>query len=948
MPSTSSQYRQRLKQTDPDRYEEYLEKQRQRNIKRRQMIKEEREKACPSKSKKEMIRRHLETARKRQKRYRERQKESDENRNGDGKKTKLKKANPEILKVNIPFPCTRKRTEKHQVAKENQQVKWKITKRLQRSCMSEQKKRRIRECDAKRKAERRFELKQQQLEDQPSTSGFITPKTLWNVTSAVRSTLPKSPRKFANVIDSLVCNSTPRKKRALHKHGISARKIIRKSETANIIKKMKTSKEGMKSVKLLIQAAKKIKQRATSRLLSKEFGLNRKTILKAGNSRIPRSDKISANDYKLINDFFKMEHISRPLPQKRYASKHGPGYILQITLTSAFKIFQQEYPNVKIGYAKFCMLKPKNIRLVTSMPNEVCLCPYCLNVKYKILCINGLVSRFQLSDSLKVSDEREFLNVLLCTKSDGLRYHDATCVMGKCKDCGNLSTTIRNYYKTLTDISTDFQPVWNHWEKKSCDDGKVRRVLVTKQKSIDDLISELIVDTEKPVQSINFVSHLFTAGWQYFQYNKVKSNLPKETVLMIMDFAQNRNLFFQDEIKSAHFSQRQVTMHPIVIYRHGNMGLIRESLVFLSDDIGHDHHAVEHFLQIAINHLVHDLKISVSKICIFSDGCASQYKGKGNFVDISLASIPTERNYYGSEHGKGEGDGEIGVINKKVDQAVLGRQVIVRSAQELYEWCHSNLELDEEFSKRKFFHVPKGEIERNRPDRMIKTVKGTRTFHQVQGCGPYKIKSRKLSCFCDVCLKGIDGTCANLSYVGEFNQTKLNMTNSAVTRVTVAQHLQGPTQPTNSTVPCPNAVKPPVIVGAIEVQSPASDSIDVQIPTCTLEPITVQTTVSNEDQTPVSGSIQLVEDKYYAVYFDTKAYIGRLLSKDGSNVKMKFLHSSSSISFCWPRRDDIAIVNRARLFHGPVEIIGHGPFSIPAYADIMLAYKLCKKHRKVM
>ena len=41
-----------------------------------------------------------------------------------------------------------------------------------------------------------------------------------------------------------------------------------------------------------------------------------------------------------------------------------------------------------------------------------------------------------------------------------------------------------------------------------------------------------------------------------------------------------------------------------------------------------------------------------------------------------------QRNYYGSEHGKGEGDGEIGVINRAVDRAtcIFGRQSIIRNA----------------------------------------------------------------------------------------------------------------------------------------------------------------------------------------------------------------------------------------------------------------------------
>lgn len=95
-------------------------------------------------------------------------------------------------------------------------------------------------------------------------------------------------------------------------------------------------------------------------------------------------------------------------------------------------------------------------------------------------------------------------------------------------------------------------------------------------------MAELIKDIECPVQGVTFVEHVFVASWQYYQYNKLKNNLPHGWILMVMDFAQNRKVYFQDEIKSAHFAQRQITMHPIVVYRKGDNGnLVRESLVFL-------------------------------------------------------------------------------------------------------------------------------------------------------------------------------------------------------------------------------------------------------------------------------------------------------------------------------------------------------------------------------
>ncbi|GFR65354.1 hypothetical protein ElyMa_000201800 [Elysia marginata] len=50
----------------------------------------------------------------------------------------------------------------------------------------------------------------------------------------------------------------------------------------------------------------------------------------------------------------------------------------------------------------------------------------------------------------------------------------------------------------------------------------------------------------------------------------------------------------------------------------------------------------------------------VKEVILWSDGAASQYKGKGNFAGVKFYPFKCQRNYFGSEHGKGEADGETG------------------------------------------------------------------------------------------------------------------------------------------------------------------------------------------------------------------------------------------------------------------------------------------------
>ena len=76
-------------------------------------------------------------------------------------------------------------------------------------------------------------------------------------------------------------------------------------------------------------------------------------------------------------------------------------------------------------------------------------------------------------------------------------------------------------------------------------------------------------------------------------------------------------------------------MQSVVCFFREGSSIKRHSTVFLSEDISHDHHAVNHFTLKAIDNL-NLLATTIEKVYIFSDDAASQYKGKGNFADLGL------------------------------------------------------------------------------------------------------------------------------------------------------------------------------------------------------------------------------------------------------------------------------------------------------------------------
>ena len=104
-----------------------------------------------------------------------------------------------------------------------------------------------------------------------------------------------------------------------------------------------------------------------------------------------------------------------------------------------------------------------------------------------------------------------------------------------------------------------------------------------------------------------------------------------------MDFGKNRTVRYKNEPKSIYYTAKPNNYSSsgyLLSFKEISNLIVRKSFVFLRDDINHDHNAVNHLFELAVSH-ISDLKIKLTKLIIFSDGCVSQYKGKGRFADLS-------------------------------------------------------------------------------------------------------------------------------------------------------------------------------------------------------------------------------------------------------------------------------------------------------------------------
>ena len=233
-------------------------------------------------------------------------------------------------------------------------------------------------------------------------------------------------------------------------------------------------------------------------------------------------------------------------------------------------------------------------------------------------------------------------------------------------------------------------------------------------------------------------------------------------------------VFFQNEVQAAHWCHDQVTVHPSVTYypcQNACGKVMTESLVFISSDLKHDFHAVHHFTGKALSHLRDVRGLVIDRVLQWTDGCASQYKSKGPFADIAHApsqhQAAMERSFFGSRHGKGPSDGESAVVKGKASKAIKADSAVISTAKEMYEYCQSALTLKpeedvcpENHFLRTFFWVGEDDIIRERGERNVKTLPGTRKFHCVRSNSDGGIQARHLTCYCDACITGT-GQCSS-------------------------------------------------------------------------------------------------------------------------------------------------------------------------------------------
>ena len=165
-----------------------------------------------------------------------------------------------------------------------------------------------------------------------------------------------------------------------------------------------------------------------------------------------------------------------------------------------------------------------------------------------------------------------------------------------------------------------------------------------------------------------YLFHVFIKRQQSNFFEYIKENADDGTVICQVDYAENFTLREQDQIQSAYWSNKQISLFTAYAWMGGSGGE-GYSFGFIANSTKHDKYSVITCLEVLIQEIV-DINPEVDRIIFFSDGAASQFKNKFIIQHLSTladtSGLDFSWNYFASSHGKGVVDSIGGTLKRIV------------------------------------------------------------------------------------------------------------------------------------------------------------------------------------------------------------------------------------------------------------------------------------------
>ena len=428
----------------------------------------------------------------------------------------------------------------------------------------------------------------------------------------------------------------------------------------------------------------------SKRKIAKEFGVSRylvrrakklvaeKGILSSPNPKGGRALPVEIEEE--VHTFFWSDSISRTMPGKKdFLSVKGADgkrvhrqkRLVLCNLKEAYREFKLCHPDMKIGFTKFSLLRPKECVLAgASGTHSVCVCTIHQNTKLMMV-----GSKLEILTGGKFKHYRHCLAAMQCNPPN------VGCYFGECELCPGtepLHTCLQDAMDRNDVDAVEFQ----QWTTTDC------ATLETKVLSVNEFLDTFVTMVKK------LLVHDFVAKQQTAFMQKTKESLKEGEFLVIADFSENYSFVVQDEVQSFHWNNGSATIHPFVCYYVAEGTLNTLCYVVISECNQHDTIAVHLFQRKLLDFITRECGGKrPQKVYYMSDGCAAQYKNCKNFTNLCYHlddfGVRAEWHFFATSHGKSAGDGAGGTLKRVACRASLQRpyQDQILTARQLYEFA---------------------------------------------------------------------------------------------------------------------------------------------------------------------------------------------------------------------------------------------------------------------
>jgi hypothetical protein len=367
--------------------------------------------------------------------------------------------------------------------------------------------------------------------------------------------------------------------------------------------------------------------------MAKEFGIT-KYMARAGIELYQKSGIMSVPQYNYahpvnaevamkVPQFYCSKEISKLLPGMRDfvtvraedgSKEQIQKRLLLFNLETAHHAFIEEYPDVKVCFSKFARLRPPHVVFAgTAGTLTQCVCVIHANPDLMLEALQKL----NFCEEIYPKTCTDLLFSSMCSPPS---QH---CNLGNCVKCAGLEKMIEKLQNALNDMDCD-QIKFSQWITQE------RCRLEVLVKSTEDFFELFETQLEKlrPHRFLVKVQHTFT--------KELMDNLKVGEVIVLGDYAENYAFLLQNAVQANHWDNSQATLHIfVVIYRDEEGGELKYlNHVVVSEHHVHETKAVHLFQKLLFARIKQRITVPITMAYYITDGCASQYKNKFNFLNL--------------------------------------------------------------------------------------------------------------------------------------------------------------------------------------------------------------------------------------------------------------------------------------------------------------------------